>query len=60
MNKGANDGAPITLVIVEVLLPEGERYFAMFDVRTGEKVAPWSDSDTSEGVMDALRCGGAA
>lgn len=49
------------LIIAEVVLPNEEgSYFALFDTRSGEKVAPWADADTPEEVMDALRCGGAA
>jgi hypothetical protein len=46
--------AAVTIVVSEVITPEGEVYFSAFNVATGEKVAPWADADTPEGVMEAL------
>lgn len=47
------NNATIVVIIREVVMPE-DTYFAAFNAETGEKVAPWADSDTSQGVMDAL------
>jgi hypothetical protein len=46
----------IDLIVAEFVMPD-EVYWALVDTRTGEKVAPWADADTPEGVMDALRNG---
>jgi len=45
----------ITLHVREVFLPDGEKYFSLFD-KNGDKVAPWADSDSVEELLQALAC----
>jgi hypothetical protein len=46
----------IKLEIREVFTPDGENYFSLFNDQ-GDKVAPWSDSESIEELMKSLEKG---
>ena len=46
----------IKLVVTKIVMPDDE-YWALVNVETGEKVAPWSDADTPEDVIIAISLG---
>jgi len=47
--------AKAELEVREVFLPDGEKYFSLFD-KSGDKVAPWADSDSIEELLQCLAC----
>lgn len=42
------------MIIGKVIMPDGEEYFSAFDAETGEKLAPWTDGDTREEVLQGI------
>jgi hypothetical protein len=44
----------IKLEIRQVFMPDGTSYFSLFN-EEGDKVAPWTDSDSIEGLLECLK-----
>jgi len=40
----------------QVFMPDGTSYFSLFN-KEGDKVAPWSDSDSVEELLECIEAG---